>query len=74
LGWRFHRIWSTDWFYNRAEEIERAKVAYKTALSDDIELKGPKRITGDSSADFRELLGPRTRGSSSARSALFGNN
>ena len=23
LGWRFHRIWSTDWFYNRRAEIER---------------------------------------------------
>jgi hypothetical protein len=23
LGWRFHRIWSTDWFYRRKDEIER---------------------------------------------------
>jgi hypothetical protein len=23
LGWRFHRIWSTDWFYNRNREIAR---------------------------------------------------
>ena len=22
-GWRFHRIWSTDWFYNRDAELER---------------------------------------------------
>lgn len=27
LGWRFHRIWSTDWFYNRRVEIERLRVA-----------------------------------------------
>ena len=27
LGWRFHRIWSTDWFYNRNSEIGRLKVA-----------------------------------------------
>jgi hypothetical protein len=27
LGWRFHRIWSTDWFYNRAAEIERLRTA-----------------------------------------------
>lgn len=26
-GWRFHRIWSTDWFYNRAAEIERLRTA-----------------------------------------------
>lgn len=25
LGWRFHRIWSTDWFYNRRAEIERLR-------------------------------------------------
>lgn len=23
LGWRFHRIWSTDWFRNRRQEIDR---------------------------------------------------
>ncbi len=27
LGWRFHRIWSTDWFYNRKTEIERLRQA-----------------------------------------------
>ncbi len=32
LGWRFHRIWSTDWFYRREEEIERAIHAYTEAL------------------------------------------
>ena len=25
LGWRFHRIWSTDWFRNPASEISRLK-------------------------------------------------
>lgn len=32
LGWRFHRIWSLDWFYNREQEIERAVAAYKEAV------------------------------------------
>jgi len=27
LGWRFHRIWSTDWFYNRSAEVQRLKSA-----------------------------------------------
>jgi hypothetical protein len=27
LGWRFHRIWSTDWFYDRRSEIERLRAA-----------------------------------------------
>lgn len=32
LGWRFHRVWSTDWFYNREQETERAISAYEEAL------------------------------------------
>ncbi|MDR3425829.1 DUF3320 domain-containing protein [Silvimonas sp.] len=27
LGWHFHRVWSTDWFYNRSAEIERLRTA-----------------------------------------------
>ncbi len=32
LGWSFHRIWSTDWFNNREEEIQRAISAFKEAV------------------------------------------
>lgn len=32
LGWRFHRIWSTDWFMNRRAEIDRAVKAYWSAV------------------------------------------
>ncbi|ARU58955.1 DNA/RNA helicase [Oleiphilus messinensis] len=31
LGWRFHRIWSTDWFRNAAGEIERLKQSIQDA-------------------------------------------
>jgi very-short-patch-repair endonuclease len=31
LGWKFHRIWSTDWFLRREVEIERALQAYESA-------------------------------------------
>ena len=34
LGWKFHRIWSTDWFARRNEEIERVVAAYQTAVID----------------------------------------
>lgn len=27
LGWLFHRIWSTDWFYSRTSEIQRLTTA-----------------------------------------------
>lgn len=32
LGWCFHRIWSTDWFYNREQELDRAVVAVEDAV------------------------------------------
>jgi very-short-patch-repair endonuclease len=32
LGWRFHRIWSQDWFYHREAEIARALDAYQRAV------------------------------------------
>jgi hypothetical protein len=32
-GWIFHRIWSTDWFYHRAREVERLSDALSCALS-----------------------------------------
>jgi len=31
LDWRFHRIWSTDWFYQRAAEIARLASALEEA-------------------------------------------
>ncbi len=34
LGWRFHRIWSTDWFYRQEKEIERFMQHYKACLVD----------------------------------------
>ena len=33
LGWVFHRIWSTDWFLRRDEEIARTLKRYKEAVS-----------------------------------------
>src|ERR1035437_84114 len=32
LGWTFHRIWSTDWFLRRQEEIDRAVQAHEKAV------------------------------------------
>jgi very-short-patch-repair endonuclease len=32
LGWRFHRIWSTDWFQRRESEIARTVDAYERAV------------------------------------------
>lgn len=34
LGWRFHRIWSTDWFRNRAQELQRVVEAIDRARAE----------------------------------------
>jgi very-short-patch-repair endonuclease len=31
LGWRFHRIWSTDWFRDSRQELDRAVAAIESA-------------------------------------------
>jgi very-short-patch-repair endonuclease len=36
LGWRFHRIWSTDWFYRRARELEKLKQVLDAARAEEI--------------------------------------
>lgn len=33
MGWNFHRIWSTDWFYNRKEEERKLCDAIAAAIS-----------------------------------------
>ena len=43
MGWRFHRIWSTDWYYNRAREVEKLRDALEAARSraeEGIQVKG----------------------------------
>ncbi|MEO1921319.1 MAG: DUF3320 domain-containing protein [Sphingomonadaceae bacterium] len=42
LGWRFHRIWSTDWFYNREREIRRLHEALESAQRDEKNGLAPK--------------------------------
>jgi very-short-patch-repair endonuclease len=33
LGWRFHRIWSSEWFYHRERAVEKALRAYEDAVA-----------------------------------------
>ncbi len=32
LGWRFHRIWSSDWYYNKDNPVARVLEAYERAV------------------------------------------
>ncbi|MBT8461858.1 MAG: DUF2510 domain-containing protein, partial [Gemmatimonadetes bacterium] len=38
-GWRFHRIWSTDWFRDPLKETERVVSAFEAALAGDDEIE-----------------------------------
>jgi len=40
LGWRFHRIWSSDWFHHREREILAAVSAFNEAL-EKLDAPGP---------------------------------
>lgn len=48
LGWRFHRIWSTDWFMRKNEEVERALKAFNEAVewADRVDATGPPAVSG----------------------------
>jgi very-short-patch-repair endonuclease len=41
LGWKLHRIWSTDWFNNPQREAEKLRAAISDRLA---RLKAPKRF------------------------------
>ena len=46
-GWRFHRIWSTEWFRNREVELDKAEQAWKRAVetSDEDDTSHSSRAT-----------------------------
>lgn len=37
MGWRIHRVWSTDWFHDRDRAIQQLLTSYETAQSQPIE-------------------------------------
>jgi very-short-patch-repair endonuclease len=47
MGWKFHRIWSTDWFYRRGNTLEKLKTsleAGRNAPSTPTKSKGPRTM------------------------------
>ncbi|RMZ49830.1 DUF4011 domain-containing protein [Candidatus Marinimicrobia bacterium PRS2] len=51
LGWRFHRIWSTDWFQNPKREMQRLKDAISLAKKKDKRAK----VRVDTEIEFDEV-------------------
>lgn len=54
LGWRFHRIWSTDWFHHRKREIERLREALERARD---QIETGIRVRGANHAEARPVAG-----------------
>ena len=50
LGWRFHRIWSTDWFNNPRSETQRLREVILNRLA---EVKAKETITARGAAQTR---------------------
>jgi very-short-patch-repair endonuclease len=57
LGWRFHRIWSTDWFTRPEEEVERAVAAFQEAVAhaDRVDAGGMPIVAGGVGAAVEPL-------------------
>lgn len=57
LGWRFHRVWSTDWFYDRQAEVERLRAALAAAWD---AAAGEARIHGANRSGPKPVEDPAT--------------
>ncbi|MBT5700553.1 MAG: DUF3320 domain-containing protein [Gammaproteobacteria bacterium] len=57
FGWHFHRIWSTDWFYQREKEMQRLREALEQARARDIArgLKGSNAESPPAENDMTEV-------------------
>jgi very-short-patch-repair endonuclease len=58
LGWRIHRIWSTDWFYRRDEQLRKLRAALEAAAGDRKEIASRSAPAGD---EPRAGLSPKRR-------------
>ena len=57
-GWRFHRIWSTDWFYSRQPEVAKLIEAIERARSHRTDSKSPAEtaVKESQQQDFRQTI------------------
>lgn len=55
LGWRFYRIWSTDWFNHREQELARVMDAYQKAL---LAFSLPTNTGAPPTAELAQSLSP----------------
>jgi very-short-patch-repair endonuclease len=68
VGWRFHRIWSSEWFYNRDKCVEKVMDAYKRGVeaADREDTREPDdlpRVFEQAPRDLAEVAVPSRKGS-----------
>lgn len=56
LGWRVHRIWSTDWFKNADRELKRAVAAIEDAMAREPVTDHPAPATIDTAIEREDEL------------------
>ena len=56
MGWKFYRIWSTDWFRNKAVEQERLLCAVTAALKNPRKSDAPKDAPAPTAETFEEVV------------------
>jgi hypothetical protein len=61
LGWRFHRIWSTDWFMRKEDEIQRAQEAFTESVEFADKLDGGVVQNNHSNGVHRDTSGTALR-------------
>lgn len=71
IGWRFHRIWSSEWFHNKEVAVEKLLAAYRRALdgeaadpltsdfSDEVTEEAPADWVSERGEKHRRQRGPR---------------
>ena len=58
LGWRFHRIWSSEWFHHREREVERTVAAFNAVLAEPETPGVPMTVHQDDSAEETSTASP----------------
>lgn len=68
LGWRFHRIWSSEWFHNKDAALEKVLTAYDRALNgESTDTEAPRIAIGAHSPAVSPGRSPQTLDGASAR-------
>jgi hypothetical protein len=73
-GWRLHRIWSTKWWYNRAEEIERLDQVLSEIAAQEFRSPTPAQLDLGDRTDEAGGDGAGTKGGDSDKPHLESSN